>query len=278
MGLRFFSRNPSKRTGEIFFAWWTLAWILFFGYIVVSRWFEDFTAWHYMGVGFALFLPPILIPILFPLSPADRALSWYQRYATKANLWVFLFNFVGNYLWTHYFYNVLGCSYLLDVHRINDVPIAFFMITQSYFLTYYTFSVIGLRLVEQLTSTAKDPATNGDSKARHLELPSSGVLCFLSRWFVVFFSSIFMAFMEAFTLENYPYYAMKDRMAMYKYGTVFYSIYFIVSFPMFRHLDEKYKPSHKVWSLGRTATSSLAAAMVVTLLLDFWRLFLGPIV
>lgn len=41
------------------------------------------------------------------------------------------------------------------------------------------------------------------------------------------------AFMEAFTLENFPYYEHTDRWLMYKYGSAFYALYFIVSFPMF---------------------------------------------
>jgi cycloeucalenol cycloisomerase len=41
------------------------------------------------------------------------------------------------------------------------------------------------------------------------------------------------AFMEAFTLENFPYYQHTDKWLMYKYGSAFYALYFIVSFPMF---------------------------------------------
>jgi cycloeucalenol cycloisomerase len=44
-------------------------------------------------------------------------------------VWIWLFGFVGNYFWTHYFYKVLGASYSFPVTiMLNDVrlsPIVF---------------------------------------------------------------------------------------------------------------------------------------------------------
>jgi cycloeucalenol cycloisomerase len=61
---------------------------------------------------------------------------------------------------------------------------------------------------------------------------------------------------------------------MYTVGSVFYSIYFCVSFPMFYRLDEE---AGDKWDLMRSVIDSLAAAMTVTILLDFWRLLLPSI-
>ena len=61
---------------------------------------------------------------------------------------------------------------------------------------------------------------------------------------------------------------------MYTIGSLFYAIYFFVGFPLFFEMDEG--PRLR-WSLGRAAIDALAAGMAVTILLDFWRLFLGPI-
>lgn len=36
-----------------------------------------------------------------------------------------------------------------------------------------------------------------------------------------------------FFLVQFPYYEFVDRAIMYKVGSLFYAIYFIVSFPMF---------------------------------------------
>ena len=61
---------------------------------------------------------------------------------------------------------------------------------------------------------------------------------------------------------------------MYSLGSLFYAIYFFVSFPAFYVMDEF--PRHK-WSLARAASDALAAGMLVTILLDLWRLGIGPL-
>lgn len=63
---------------------------------------------------------------------------------------------------------------------------------------------------------------------------------------------------------------------MYTVGSLFYAIYFFVTFPMFYRIEED--PSDKRWTLWQTALDALAAGMLVTILLDVWRLGLGPIV
>lgn len=61
---------------------------------------------------------------------------------------------------------------------------------------------------------------------------------------------------------------------MYTLGSLFYAIYFFVSFPMFFRMDES--PRHR-WTLAAAFVDALAAGMAVTCLLDFWRLTLGAI-
>lgn len=83
-----------------------------------------------------------------------------------------------------------------------------------------------------------------------------------------------MALTEALTIAHFPYYSYEDPYLFYSIGSLYYGIYFIVSFPMFFRMDES--PREK-WTLGRAALDSLAAAMLVTILLDLWRLALGPV-
>ncbi|KAJ8748081.1 hypothetical protein K2173_004491 [Erythroxylum novogranatense] len=78
-----------------------------------------------------------------------------------------------------------------------------------------------------------------------------------------------------FLMTHFPYYDFVDRDAMYQIGCLFYAIYFLVSFPMFLRIDEKASDS---WDLPRVAIDALGAAMLVTIILDLWRIFLGPIV
>lgn len=36
-------------------------------------------------------------------------------------MWQAIFGFVGNYFWTHYFFQLLGAAYTLPSHRLNGV-------------------------------------------------------------------------------------------------------------------------------------------------------------
>ncbi len=63
---------------------------------------------------------------------------------------------------------------------------------------------------------------------------------------------------------------------MYSMGSLFYAIYFFVSFPMFYRMEEA--PTAAKWGLWRVAVDALGAGMLVTILLDLWRIGLGPIV
>jgi cycloeucalenol cycloisomerase len=50
-------------------------------------------------------------------------------------------------------------------------------------------------------------------------------------------------------LLQFPYYTFVDRSKMYSVGSLFYAIYFFVSFPMFMRIDED--PSAPRWILGQ---------------------------
>ena len=62
---------------------------------------------------------------------------------------------------------------------------------------------------------------------------------------------------------------------MYSLGSLFYAIYFWVSFPAFFLMDEDASaPRSPLW---RAAWDALAAGMLVLIILDFWRLYIGDI-
>ena len=75
--------------------------------------------------------------------------------------------------------------------------------------------------------------------------------------------------------SDMPCACVQDRSKMYSVGSFFYAIYFFVSFPMFFLLDEDARRRSTVWDAAKEA---LAASMAVTILLDLWRISLGPIV
>lgn len=67
---------------------------------------------------------------------------------------------------------------------------------------------------------------------------------------------------------------------MYSVGSLFYAIYFFVSFPMFFRIGEAWpargRAVHRC-TAGCALLDSMACCMLVTLLLDFWRLAIGTI-
>ena len=62
---------------------------------------------------------------------------------------------------------------------------------------------------------------------------------------------------------------------MLLWGSVFYSMYFLVSFPNVYRMDEEI--SDPRWSVSRTTLEAFAAGAISLLLLDLWGNFVGPI-
>jgi len=130
------------------------------------------------------------------------------------------------------------------------------MLTQPYFQTYHVVSSMALRKF------------TGGLDNRFIKFSLMAII-------VVALSGAF-SFAEAWTLEKFPYYDFEDYSKLYSIGIWFYTIYFIVSFPVFYTLDE-FKSTKGSWDLSYTSISSLAAAMVVFTLCDFWRLIIGKV-
>lgn len=253
--------EPSKRAYELFAAVYTPIWIGIFGAVVVFQLYEDFTAWTYIyfcgGVSLPFLLQPLFAPGIFGSPDAQRPLL--ERYSFKANVWIAIYSFIGNYWYTHYFYSVLQAKYTMPAHRLNNVPIAMFLATHFYFSTYHFFSNALLRKIV----TSYQPG-------------SLRTLLFIST--VVVFS-YFTAFMETLTISSYPYYSFQDRNMAYTIGSAFYGIYFLVSFPGFfafdPAIDSSTKQQSQVTTLWDTVVSSCGHGMMIMCLLDFVRLYLG---
>ena len=141
------TNNLQKSEFEIYALKYTCVWISVFGVVIVTQAYETFTANSYMSLCVPLALPFLLQPVLYPL-PAESKVPLMQRYSFKANVWIAVFSFIGNYWYTHYFYSVLQARYTFPAHRLNDVPIALYFATHFYFVTYHTFSNILLRKIE----------------------------------------------------------------------------------------------------------------------------------
>ncbi|KAK6920543.1 hypothetical protein RJ641_014221 [Dillenia turbinata] len=251
------AQNKSKRWGELFFLLYTPFWLtLCLGIVVPYKLYENFTELEYLLLGLVSAVPSFLIPMIF-VSKADSALNWKDRYWVKASLWIIIFSYVGNYFWTHYFFTVLGASYTFPSWRMNNVPHTTFLLTHVCFLFYHVTSNMTLR------------------RLRHFTANLSQEIQWIAEATWILALSYFIAFLETWAISNFPYYSFVDPASMYKVGSLFYAIYFFVSFPMFVRIDEK---PGAPWDLPRVAIDALGAAMLVTIILDLWRIFLGPIV
>lgn len=248
--------NASKRSFEIFSLYYTAVWIGAFMVVLATQAYETFTENEYMYLCVTLAAPFLLQPFLYPLK-GEKNLPFWMRYSFKANAWISIFSFIGNYWYTHYFYSVLKASYSFPSHRLNDVPIALYFATHFYFVTYHTLSNMMLRKIE---TTFKSSAYR------------TGFF-----WAIVLAFSYFTAFMETLTISSFPYYCFEDREMVYKIGSAFYGIYFIISFPSFYRLDEKANTAGVTLphTLYQTVMEALGCSMAVLLLLDFCRLALG---
>eukprot|EP01025_Chloroclados_australasicus_P033803 TRINITY_DN3455_c0_g1_i3.p2 TRINITY_DN3455_c0_g1~~TRINITY_DN3455_c0_g1_i3.p2 ORF type:complete len:265 (-),score=9.61 TRINITY_DN3455_c0_g1_i3:66-860(-) len=247
--IRWFARNPSKRWCEIFFLVYSPSWMIWALCIIVPfQLYERFDELSYFLVGFCAASPVIALPMLFQ-SRGDLDKPWYDRFWVKANLWIAIYSFIGNYFWTHYFYRVLGAAYTMKAWRLNDVPIVMYLMTHAYFCFYHALSNVLIRRVR----------TGTQSMGKLVQ--------FLSTFTLVFTLSYFTAFMETLTISHYPYYTHKDKMMMYTVGSLFYAIYFFVSFPMFYALEEDVLDSKNKKSLWQVSVDSLGAGMLVTIFL-----------
>ena len=256
--------EPSKYAYEMYHTYYSPIWMGIFGIIVIFQLYETWSAREYNLYLFLLALPCVLQPILIPsafFSSPDAKRPLKERYATKANIWLAVYTFIGNYWYTHYFYSVLKASYSMPSTRLNNVPIAMFFATMFYFSSYHVFSNAMLRKIK----TSFEPGM----KRRILYLST------------VFVLSYFTAFMETLTISSFPYYSFEDRNMAYTVGSAFYGIYFLVSFPAFLEFDRDVDAGAGAGAVGKkvtcweTVVESCGYGMMIMCLLDFVRLYIG---
>jgi cycloeucalenol cycloisomerase len=137
---------PAAHATETWFLAYGALWITCFGFIIGCQWYTFFDKIHYLVVCGGLALPLYLQPWLFPCD-ADKGVPLTERYAFKANVWLAIFGFVGNYFYTHYFYTVLSASYSMPSWDLNGVPVAMYLATHFYFSFYHTLSNCAIRKV-----------------------------------------------------------------------------------------------------------------------------------
>ncbi len=251
-----FSRNPDKAWGEKFF----LAYIpYFFGLNYAKQlmgWMNVGTFWH-ITQNLALLLPLIIVPAL--LRPSTTGRAWWDNYAVKMVLWMFVYNFIGTYFGCAYFFDVLGMVYYFPQVTLSlnpalvgsgqqVIPIGMYFNAPAFFVVYHTLAVLMMRRVRTIEAGALKPA---------LTVVTVVAVAYL------------MAFLETrlvATDANKPYFYYKDLAWMLKYGSMFYACYFLPSFPLVFGLEEK---EGERWPVRKIVLEALAAGALVLILIDF---------
>jgi cycloeucalenol cycloisomerase len=262
---RWFSANSSKAWGEKFFLAYSPVWMAFMGFVMGSGLALRLGEWGFLTVGVAVAAPLVVVPAFIrDERPIGR--PWYRTYWFKANLYIALFNFAANYFGSEYFFDVLGMVYdyptidlNLDAALVGSgeqrVPVIMYLLTQAYFLTYHTTAVIVLR------------------RLRTSRIPVGAIL-----WPLLLVAVAYLwAWIETKAMAN-PWiesqFYYRDMERMLAYGSLFYALYFIASFPIFFHLDERRDAN---WNLTKTAAAALSAGMIMMFLLDFAAAVFGPL-
>ena len=262
---RWFSANPDRAWAEKFFLLYSPIWMALMGIMMITGWVSTFSdsalLLHSALVAFPLFVIPALMR-----KGKNPDNHWRNSYWFKANVYLFLFGFFGNYFGSEYFFDVLGMVYnLTQVTTILDssllgsdeqtVPVIMYLYTHAYFVTYHTTAILVLRRL--MTSN----------------LPLRSLL-FLPFCLVV---GYFWAWLETKAMAN-PlmestfYYTNMD--AMLAYGSLIYATYFIGSFPIFYFLDES---QSKPWDFWKVCAAGLSASMIVFYLLDACAHWVGTL-
>ncbi|EGD74228.1 hypothetical protein PTSG_06238 [Salpingoeca rosetta] len=228
--------NPGKAFGERVFLLYAPVWITAVACVVIFGFYAQFSARDYFLFGVACGLPAWILPAIFQ-PKHDRTLPLTERYWFKANVWCAVFSFIGHHFLTHYFYNVLGAHYTIPRgYEINGVPMVMYFLTHVYFLLYHSLATMLLRKIDFW------------SPRRSL----------LWRGLVVFAMAYTTAILEAWSISAFPHYVYPDAFVMYAYGSAFYAMMFLVTFPAFSTLDET-KPQ----PLSYYVTHALACGMMV---------------
>ena len=261
-----FSSNPDKAWVEKFFLAYTPVWMALMALMMFTGWVKSFSDGQYLLHGLVVMLPIFIVPLI--VHKKFSSTPWQQSYFLKANLYLFIFGFWGNYFGSEYFFDLLGMVYHfpnasthLDSALLGSgeqpVPLIMYMYTHAYFMTYHVTANIVLRRLKFFTDRLTVVAS---------------AMAFMLMVFVVGYS---WAFLETLAMANPMmaglfYYEKMDLML--KYGSMIYATYFIASFPIYTFIDEY---SDKTWSLLQVAAGALAASVLTQYMLDIAVHWLG---
>jgi len=275
-GPRWLSPNPDKAFGEKLFLSFVPVFFAYNAAIQQLGWLDAGNFWHVVQ-NLGMWLPYcVLLPAWLRRGSGT---AWRDSYWFKVNVYMAVWVFYATYFHTEYFFALLGLRYrfpdvtltfdsaLVGPHEVaaaasfQKVPIGMYFNAIAFFIVYHSLAVVCMRRVRAF-------AAGGSPLARRLAWAG-----------IVGATALFFAFAETrlyITDEAEANVWYENLEVMLRWGSLFYAMYFVVSFPSFFRLDEN--PEEPGWTLSRTVIEASCVAITSLLLLDLWARFVGPIV
>ena len=273
---RWFSLNPDKAWGEKFFLTFVPVFFIYNAVIQQMAWLDVGTGWHVLQ-NFLMWFPYcVLLPAWLR---RHAGVPWHESYWFKYNVYMTVWIFYATYFHTEYFFEVLGLRYRFPevgvyfdsalvgpdeataAGEFKKVPPGMYLNSIAFFIVYHTMAVVCMRRVRAMT------------------LGWSGGAQRIAWAAIVLATALFFAWAETklYITENAAanvWYV--DLPRMLRWGSIFYAMYFVVSFPNVYRMDEVADAPR--WTIPRTVIEASFVAIVSMTLLDLWARFLGPIV
>ena len=271
-----FSANADKAFAEKLFLSFVPVFFVYNGVVQRMGWLDVGNFWHVvqnlgMWVPYCVLLPWYL--------RRNSDIPATQSYWFKFNLYMAVWIFFATYFHTEYFFELLHMRYRFPEVTLyfdsalvgpseqtaaaewKKVPVGMYLNSIAFFIVYHTAAIVCMRRVRGFT--------NGWSKA-NARLAWVGIV-FVSALFWAW-AETFLYFLQEGVTTNVWY---EDRAAMLRYGSFFYAMYFIVSFPNAYRLDEN--PEEPRWPLSRVVIEACFVGVASLTLLDLWANFIGQI-
>jgi cycloeucalenol cycloisomerase len=273
---RWFSSNADKAWAEKLFLTFVPVFFAYNAIVQSMGWLDVGTGWH-TAINLGMWFPYcVLLPAWLR---RDANVPWFDSYWFKLNVYMMVWVFCATYFHTEYFFEILGLRYRFpDVALYFDsalvgpieataagefkkVPIGMYLNTMAFFIVYHTVAIVVMRRVRGMTL--------GWSRAAQ-RFAWAAIVVATALLFAWAEARLYMTEAAAANV----WYVDLDRML--RWGSVFYAMYFVVSFPNLYRLDESLDDAR--WSLGRTCIEAGFVGFATMVLLDLWAGVIGPIV
>jgi len=270
------SENPDKAWAEKLYLAFIPVFLAYNAVVQQLGWLDAGNFWH-LAQNLLMWLPwCVLLPAWLR---RGSGVPWRESYWFKLNVYMAVWVFFATYFHTEYFFELLGLRYRfpdVTLHfdsaligpdeasahgAFQKVPPGMYLNTMAFFIVYHNAAVVCMRRVWNATRSWGPSARRAGWVA------------------IVAVTALFFAWAETrlyITQDAAANVWYVDVPAMLRFGSLFYAMYFLVSFPNVYRLDED--PGAPRWSLPRCAVEACFVSMLSLLLLDLWANFIGPIV